>query len=62
MKQNIHTFIIVSALSVLVSACGQKGPLILQTPANGTTPATSTEVSDDDPILNRQTKEAAPSY
>ena len=62
MKQTIRNFLIISTISIIVSACGQKGPLILATPANGTTPASDTKVSEKDSILNTQTEEVSPSY
>lgn len=47
----LMTFLMVLALSTL-SACGQKGPLIIDSPS--TNPS---EVSDKDSVLNTQTEE-----
>jgi len=69
MKKNTQVLLIGSLL--LLSACGQKGPLIVETPvtkpASISTPSTTTsgveeaevEVQQDESILNIQTDEKA---
>ena len=56
-------FLLIAASMLLASACGQKGPLIVEVPTSvpGSTQVESVEkeVSQDDPIINVQTDESS---
>jgi len=59
MKHSIRTLMAMTALLFIVSACGQKGPLIIERPATATTPAGPQEVTDEDSALNTQTEKTS---
>lgn len=47
-------------LSLMLSACGQKGPLIVETKSSNSTQATDQEVTEKKSVLNTQTEETSP--
>ena len=48
-------------LILTLSACGQKGPLIVETPQrNDATQSSEQEVSQGESVLNTQTEETSP--
>jgi len=54
MKHFIQTLLVLT----LLSACGQKGPLIIETTASDSTQVQQ-EVPEQSPVLNTQTQEAS---
>jgi len=60
MKYSIRTLMTLSALLLVMTACGQKGPLIVDRPATTSAPAGPQEVTEEDSVLNTQTEPSSP--